>query len=387
MSRPQFSLIGPAAIVLAAIGLSACQPEAQTAEAPPPPEVTVAKPVARQIVEDDEFVGRFGAVDEVEVRSRVAGYLAEVHFTDGQMVKEGDLLFTIDQRPFTAEKDRADAEARVTAAALDYAKQQFDRGADLVNRGTIAQSLYDERVQDHLAAQAGAEAAKAAVRVASLNLEFTEIRAPIAGRIDRRLVSVGNLIRPDETLLTRIVSLDPIDIYFDIDERTLLNYARDARVRGTELQEGGGLEVKVRLADEEDGPFTGTLNFAENRVDNASGTIRLRARVKNPDFIMQPGMFGRVNVPASLPHDGIMLPDAAVASDQDQRIVYVVAEDGTVSTKPVRPGPTIDGYRVIRSGLDGTETVVIDGLMRVRPGVKVTPNLVELPPTNEKTKG
>ncbi len=365
--------------------LAACQPEAQTAQPAPPPEVTVAKPVTRQIVEDDEFVGRFAAVDEVDVRARVGGYLAEVHFTDGQLVKAGDLLFTIDQRPYAAEKDRAEAQERVSEAMLAYAKQQFDRSADLVKRGTVSQSQYDERNQAYLSAQATAEAAKAATRVASLNYDFTEIRAPLAGRIDRRFVSVGNLIQPDETLLTRIVSSDPVDIYFDIDERSLLNYARDARTRGIDLQQGGGLEVMVRLADEHDGPFTGKLDFAENRVDHDSGTIRLRARVANPDDIMQPGMFGRVNVPASLPHDGIMLPDEAIASDQDQRIVYVLGSDDTVSTKPVRLGPTIDGYRVIRSGLTGDETIVINGLMRVRPGVKVTPKLTELPPTNEKS--
>ncbi|MCF3934907.1 efflux RND transporter periplasmic adaptor subunit [Acuticoccus sp. M5D2P5] len=382
MSRLQFLLLGAVAF-----GLAACEPEAQTAEAPPPPEVTVAKPVARKIVEDDEFVGRFAAVDEVEVRARVSGYLAEIHFTDGQIVKEGDLLFTIDQRPYAAEKERAEAQERVSSAELEYAKQQFDRGADLLKRGTIPQSQHDERIQAYLAAQAHAEASKAATRTASLDYDYTEIRAPIAGRIDRRFVSVGNLVQPDQTVLTRIVSLDPIDIYFDIDERSLLNYARDARVRGTDLQQGGGLDVKVRLADERDGAFTGKLDFAENRVDNASGTIRLRARLDNSDFIMQPGMFGRVNVPGSLPHDGIMLPDKAVASNQNQRIVYVVDEENTVSAKPVRPGPRIDGYRVIRSGLDGTETVVIEGLMRVRPGVKVTPKLTELPPTNEPTEG
>ena len=382
MSRIAIVILG-----VAALGLAACEPEAQSAAAPPPPEVTVAKPVTRQIVEDDEFVGRFAAVNEVEVRARVAGYLAQIHFTDGQMVREGDLLFTIDQRPYAAEKERAEAQERVTAAQLDYAKQQFDRGADLVKRGTIPQSQYDERMQAHLAAQANAEAAKAATRTASLNYDYTEIHAPISGRIDRRFVSVGNLVQPDQTLLTRIVSLDPIDIYFDIDERSLLGYARDARARGADLQQGGGLEVKVRLADETDGPFTGNLDFAENRIDDASGTIRLRARLANPDFIMQPGMFGRVNVPASLPHDGVLLPDVAVSSNQNQRIVYVVDGDNTVSAKPVRPGPRIDGYRVIRSGLDGSETVVIDGLMRVRPGVTVTPKPTELPPTNLPTEG
>ena len=382
-------LVSRLAAATAVIALAACQPEggADEASAPPPPEVTVAKPVVRQIVEDDEFVGRFAPVDEVELRSRVTGYLSEVHFVDGQQVKAGDLLFTIDQRPFIAEKERAEAQERVSASQLDYAKQQFERGADLVRRGTIPQAQYDERNQAFLSAQASAEAATAATRVANLNLEYSEIRAPMAGRIDRRLVSVGNLIQPDQTLLTRIVTLDPIDIYFEIDERSLLNYARDARTRGESMQQGAGLEVKVRLADSADGPFTGALDFAENRIDAASGTIQLRARLANPDFTMQPGMFGTVNIPASLPHEGVMLPDEAVASDQDRRIVYVLDDKNVVSAKPVRPGPRIDGYRVIRSGLTGDETVVINGLMRVRPGVTVTPKVTELPPTNPSSEG
>jgi multidrug efflux system membrane fusion protein len=376
--------------LLLVLVLAACKPQDganEAAAAPPPPEVTVAKPIVRQIVEDDEFVGRFDAVDSVDVRARVAGYLAEVHFTDGQLVNAGDLLFTIDQRPFVAEKQRAEAEERVTSAQLDYAKQQFDRAADLVRRGTIPQQQYDERNQAHLSAQASAEAAKAATRTAALNLEYSEIRAPISGRIDRRFLSIGNLVQPDVTVLTRIVSLDPIDFYFDIDERSLINYARDARQRLAALQEGGGLEVSVRLADNTTGPFKGKMNFAENRVDEQSGTLRLRARLANPDFVMQPGMFGRVNIPGSLPHDGVLLPDEAVSSDQDRRVVYVLDGDNKVSAKPVRPGPTIDGYRVIRSGLDGSETVVINGLMRVRPGVTVTPKPVELPPVNVRSEG
>jgi len=373
---------------LALLLVAACNPVSDAAPAaPPPPEVTVAHPVVRQIVEDDEFVGRFDAVDAVEIRSRVGGYLAEVHFTDGEMVDKGDLLFTIDQRPFRAALDQAEAQERVTAAQLDYAKQQYDRGSDLVGRGTISVSTQDERNQAYLAAQASMEAAKAATRAAALNLEYTEIRAPISGRIDRRWVSVGNLVNADDTRLTRIVSLDPIDFYFDIDERSLLHYMRDARTRGAALQKGAGLDVKVRLADNINGAYPGTLNFAENRVDDASGTIRLRARFDNPDFIMQPGMFGRVNVPASLPHEGVMLPDEAIATDQDRRIVWVVGEDNTVSAKPIRPGPRIDGYRVIRSGLTGKESVVVNGLMRIRPGITVTPKMTELPPTNESTEG
>jgi RND family efflux transporter MFP subunit len=375
----------------AALALGACEPTADAqdaaAAAPPPPEVTVAKPVVREIVEDDEFVGRFDAVDQVDIRARVGGYLDAIHFEDGQIVAAGDLLFTIDQRPFAAELDRAKAQMEVAQTLLDYAKQQFDRGADLVRRGTIPQSQYDQRNQEYLSAQASFTAARAAVTTAELNYGYTEIRAPLAGRIDRKLVSVGNLVTADQTVLTTIVSQDPIYFYFDIDERSLLNYQRDARSRGGALQQGAGaLPVKVRLADEL-ASYDGVLDFAENRVDQASGTIRLRAQLANADSLFQPGMFGRVNVPASLPHDGVLLPDEAVASDQDRRVVYVVEANNTVAMKPVRPGPRIDGYRVIRSGLDGTETVVINGLLRIRPGQQVTPELVELPPVATPPEG
>ncbi|WP_420394747.1 efflux RND transporter periplasmic adaptor subunit [Acuticoccus sp.] len=378
---------------VAAVSLAGCQPEeaagqSATGGPPPAPSVTVAEPVVREVVEDDEFVGRFEAVDEVAVRARVGGYLDEVHFTDGQLVEEGELLFTIDQRPFRTELERAEAQLRTANAQLDYARAQFERAEDLVGRGTIPTATYEERQEEFLSAQAAVDAAQAAHDRAALDMEYTEIRAPLDGRIDRRLVSVGNLVQPDQTVLTTIVSLDPIDFYFDIDERALLGYARDARSRGGALQLGAGdLQVRVRLADEEDGPFQGTLNFAENRIDEASGTARLRARFDNADGVLQPGMFGRVNVPASLPYQGVLVPDEAVASDQSRRIVYVLGEDNTVSAKPVRPGPRIHGYRVIREGLTGEETIVINGLSRVRPGVTVDPEMVELPPEAASVEG
>lgn len=377
-------------LMAGALALAACEPTAEaqnTPAAPPPPEVTVAKPVVREIVEDDEFVGRFEAVDAVALRARIGGYLDAIHFQDGQIVAAGDLLFTIDQRPFTAELDRAKAQMEVTQTQLDYAQSQFDRGADLVRRGTIPQQQYDQRNQEYLAAQASFQAAQAAVTTAELNYGYTEIRSPLAGRIDRRLVSIGNLVTADQTVLTTIVSQDPIYFYFDIDERSLLNYQRDAISRGGALQQGAGaLAVKVRLADDL-GAHDGVLDFAENRIDDASGTIRLRARLDNPDSLFQPGMFGRVNVPASLPHEGVLLPDEAVSSDQDRRVVYVLDENNTVEMRPIRPGPRIDGYRVVRSGLEGTETVVINGLLRVRPGQTVTPKLVELPPVAAEPQG
>jgi multidrug efflux system membrane fusion protein len=348
------------------------------------PVVSAAKPVVRDIVEDDEFVGRFDAVDEVAIRSRVSGYLAEVHFRDGAIVNKGDLLFTIDQRPYQAEFDAAKSQVDVASSLTEFASSQLERAEALAKSGNLATSVLDDRRRENLSAQAQLQGAKAALRNASLDLEFTEIRAPISGRIDRRLVSPGNLVQPDSTLLTTIVAWDPIDFYFDIDERTYFSYARDARERGGSMQEGANnLDVVVRVADRSEAVFNGKLDFAENRLDNATGTMRVRARFDNKDGILQPGMFGRVNVPGSLPHRGILVPDEAIGADQERRIVFVLDDAGTVSTKEVRTGPRLDGYRVIREGLTGDETIVVNGLMRVRPGVKVKAEMVTLPPKAE----
>ena len=350
------------------------------------PTVTAAKPVVREIVEDDEFVGRFDAVDQVAVRSRVNGYLEQIHFTDGALVKQGDLLFTIDQRPYQADYDAAKSRVDVATSLLDFSKLQLQRAEELSKSGNLPISTLDDRRREYLAAEAGFQGATAALKTASLDLEFTEIKAPLAGRIDRRLVSIGNLVQSDTTLLTTIVATDPIDFYFDVDERLYLAYADDARKRGGSVQEGaGGLDVSVRIADREGATFKGKLDFAENRIDAATGTMRVRARFDNPDRVLQPGMFGRINVPGSLPYKGIMVPDEAIGADQDRRIVYVVDAEGNVSAKPVRTGPRQHGYRVIREGLTGDETIVINGLMRVRPGAKVKAEVVTLPPEAEAT--
>lgn len=351
------------------------------AQATGPVPVTVAKPVVREIVEDDEFIGRFEAVDQVTVRSRVGGYLDKVHFTDGTIVKQGDLLFTIDQRPFQAALEEAQARLAVANTLVDFTKTQFERAEKLSQTGNIPVATLDDRRREYLAAQGEVDGAQAAVVRAKLDLEYTEIKAPLTGRIDRRLVSVGNLVQADQTGLTTINSLDPINFYFDVDERQFLAYARDARSRNASLQEGaGGVDVTVRLADDMESPVSGKLDFAENRIDQATGTMRIRAKIPNKDLILQPGLFGRVNMPGSLPYQGVLVPDDAVGADQDRRIVYVVDDAGKVSTKPIRLGPKLYGYRVVRSGLTGNETIVINGLMRIRPGVTVKPELVTLPP-------
>lgn len=371
---------------LALVGLVGCWEEDSSASAtaapPPPPVVDVAKPLVRDLVEDDEFVGRFEAVDRVEVRARVDGYLAEIHFKDGALVKQGDLLFTIDQRPFKSRVAEAEAAVNSAQALVAFTREELERANRLSRNGNISQQTIDERRQRHEVALAELAAAQATLTGAQLELEYTEVRAPLSGRIDEKRLSVGNLVRANDTLLTTIVSQDPIYFYFDIDERSYLAYARDARSRGLTLQEGSGtLPIVVTLSDRREAPQEGYLNFSQNELDEATGTMRLRAVLPNKDGVLQPGLFGRVNVPGSLPYQGILIPDEAIAADQERRIVYVVDAEGQVGIKVIRPGPRLHGYRVVREGLTGDEIIVINGLMRVRPGGVVTPNLVELPAT------
>ncbi|MFK0164802.1 efflux RND transporter periplasmic adaptor subunit [Rhizobium sp. NPDC090279] len=348
--------------------------------ASPAAPVTVAKPVVRDVIDSDEFIGRFQAVDEVSVRSRVGGYLQEVHFKDGTMVKQGDLLFVIDQRPFITTLNESTASLEVAKSSLTLADAQFKRTESLSTTGSQSASTLDDRRRDLLSAQANVRGAQAAVDRANLDMDFTKITAPLSGRIDRRLISVGNLVQADQTILTTIVSLDPIDFYFDVDERRLLSYADQARKNGSALQQGGGgLDVTVTIADSKQKPFKGKLDFAENRVDNQTGTIRVRASFPNPNLILQPGLFGRVQVQGSNSYKAILVPDEAIGSDQNQRVVYTVDTAGNITPKSVRLGPKLYGYRVIRDGMTGDETIIVNGLIRVRPGVKVAPQLIELP--------
>jgi RND family efflux transporter MFP subunit len=376
------------AVIALAAGIGAygyfntTHPAAAQTAAPPPPPVTVSKPLRRELIEWDEFTGQFSAVDSVEIRARVSGYLESVHFQDGQLVQKGQLLFVIDPRPFEAAAASARAQLAQATARLDLANQQLARAASLRQRDVLSGSVYDERIQEARVATAGIEVAKSAVRTAELDLEFTRVMAPVSGRISRREVSVGNLIaggaNGTPTLLTTVVSLDPIRFDFDMSEGDFLAYQR-ATAKGLLLQQrDGGVQVQARLFDERDWPLEGHIDFIDNRVDRGAGTIRARAVFPNPNLMLTPGQFGRLRLPGSELYTATLLPDSAIVSDQSNKIVLTVAEDGTVVPKLVRPGPMENGLRIIRSGLDPDDRVIISGIVRARPGTKVTPQPGEI---------
>jgi RND family efflux transporter MFP subunit len=383
--------LASAALALAAGGgawlwydgsISAATPaQAQTA-APSPPPVTVSHPLRRDLVEWDEFTGQFGAVDYVEIRARVPGYLQSIHFQDGQIVQKGALLFVIDPRPYEAALASTKAQLAQSNARLDLANQQLARAGALRQRDVLSASTYDERVQEVRVAASGVEVSKAAVQTAELDLEFTRITAPMTGRVSQREVSIGNLIAggtgSTPTLLTTIVSLDPIYFNFDMSESDFLAYQR-ATARGLLAeQRNGGVGVQARLFDEHDWPLEGRIDFIDNQVDRGAGTIRVRAVFDNPTMMLTPGQFGRLRLPGSERYTATLLPDSAIVSDQSSKIVLTVAEDGTVVPKPVRPGPIEDGLRIIRSGLEPNDRVIISGIVRARPGTKVTPQAGEI---------
>lgn len=372
------ALAGPALVSDALVS------DARAQGGPPgPPPVTVAKPVVKPIVEMDEYTGRFQAAGAVDVRSRVNGYLESVHFTDGGVVKQGDLLFVIDRRTLQAAYNQAQATLNSRQTEFDLAKVEYERYQRLAQTGAAAASALDQRRQAFLAAQANIAGARAAAESARLSLSFTEIRAPISGRISRKLVTEGNLVRENDTLLTTIVQLDPIHFYFDIDERSFLAYQRIARQNGNGNHNGNGkgLPVSVMLTDEKEFTHKGALDFADNRLDPETGTMRLRAVLKNDDLFLTPGLFGRIAVPGSPEYQGVLVPDEAIMSDLDRRFVYVVGEGGAVQQRPIRTGSRTDRYRIVREGLKGDEMIVVNGLQRVRlGGGRVTPQPVELPP-------
>jgi RND family efflux transporter MFP subunit len=361
-----------------AVLLAGCGAETQKqASAPPPPQVTVATPVKRKVVDQDEYVGRFVAIDSVEIRARVSGYLDRIHFTDGQIVKQGDLLFTIDRRPFQTALELAQANLAQARANLAFAESDLARGQQLVRDRTITEQTFDQRTQAKRVAEASVAAQEAAVRQATLDLEFTELRAPVTGRIGDRRVSPGNLVTGgtggNTTLLATIVSSDPIRFEFTFDEASYLRYERSAKSGEDVTSRNGTVPVALKLIDEQDFAHSGRMDFVDNVIDRASGTIRGRAVFANPSGVFTPGMFGRVRVPGSAPYPALLVPDVAVGTEQVRKFVYTVDDDGTVRQAFVTLGQATDDLRVIKNGLKETDRVIVSGLMRAKPGQKVTP--------------
>lgn len=344
--------------------------------APPPPRVAVAMPETRSIVDWDLFTGRLVSPKTVEIRARVAGYLDQVHFTEGAEVKEGDLLFTIDPRPYEAVVERM--EARVTSARslAELTAYELANVAELKNKGAISEETYERRSKAASDAEGLLRAAEAELREAKLDLEFTKVRAPITGRVSDARVTKGNLVTPegrDSTLLTTVVSLDPIYCMIDVDERSALKY-RQLHPEENRTGSGfGAIGVEMELIHESGFPHRGHIDFIDNQLDPATGTIRARAVFPNPDKLMAPGFFARVRVPGSARYEGRLIPDRAIVDDQGISHVWVVDGENTATYRKVATGPLLDGLRVVREGLQAGERIVVDGVMAVRNGTKVDP--------------
>jgi multidrug efflux system membrane fusion protein len=355
--------------------LAGCGEGPQQQAPPPPPTVTVAKPLKRTIVDQDEYVGRFVAVDAVEVRARVSGYLDKVHFQDGQLVKQGELLFTIDKRSFENALDQARANLALARSNLTFTEADLARGRQLLRDRTISEQVFDQRSQAFRNAQASVAANEAMVRQAELELEFTELRAPVAGRIGERRVTPGNLVTGgtggNTTLLATIVSTDPIRLEFTFDEASLLRYERLSR-DGKDVA-GRNTPIRLKLIDEQDFSHYGRMDFVDNVIDRSTGTIRGRAQFANADGLFTPGMFARVQVPGSAPYEALLVSDSAIGTEQARKYVLVVGTDDTATIRYVALGDVVDRMRVVKDGLGPEDRVIITGLMRVRAGAKVAP--------------
>lgn len=341
-----------------------------------PVPVHVAKPMQASVTEWDAYTGRFEAVQSVDVRARVGGYLDSIHFKDGDMVEAGDLLFVIDPKPFQAVADAARANVARAKARLTFTETELKRAEPLLSRGNISQEGYDQAVQNRSQAQAELEAAQADLRRAELDLSFTQVKAPISGRLSTHFVSVGNLIAGGDagaTVLTRIVSINPIHFVFDASESDYLKYLRQDTRGQRPSSRDVMTAVQVQLSDEDSYDHQGMMNFVDNRVDPETGTMRGRAVFNNDDGFLTPGVFGRLRLKGRGPFDGLLVPDSAVVSDQSRRLVMVVGSEGKVEPRNITLGSLYRGLRVIESGLQPDDLVLLDGLMMARPGTPVQP--------------
>lgn len=415
MSHLNRQIVGLVAILVVG-AVAGCESPDEQSQPQGPTEVSVAKPLVMPLVEWDEYTGRLDAIDEVEVRARVSGYLESTHFEEGKQVERGDLLAIIDPRPFRAELNaararleearsrvqeseallkQAQAEKADAQAQLTLADRRYDRARRLLPERAVSQEEVDIRQSEQLqataaveaanaqiesaragisTAQAAIETAQANIETAALELQYTEIRAPISGRASRRNVTEGNLISGGSTLstvLTTIVSSQPIHVYFDANEQEFLKYVRLARAGTRQSSRDVKNPVLVALVDEEGFPHQGHMDFVDNRIDPNTGTMRGRAILANENDLLTPGLFVKLRLPGSGRYDAVLIPDSAIGSDQSDKFVYVIGEKNSVNRQPIQLGPLSHGLRIVREGLDGSETIIVRGLQRIFPGVEV----------------
>ncbi|MGH6649686.1 MAG: efflux RND transporter periplasmic adaptor subunit [Sphingopyxis sp.] len=347
--------------ILLSLTLAACSGGDDAQGGPPQLPVTAAAPLVREVTEWDDYVGRFEAVDSVEVRPRASGYLQRAHFTDGQYVRAGQLLFTIDARPSQAALDQARAQAARAQATLANARTELARSTTLAASQAASQEEVEQRRAAVRTGEADVAAANAAIRAASLNVGFTRVVAPISGRVSQRLVDPGNSVTADQTILTTIVSTSPIHFSFQGSEASLLDYER----RGDTLQNA---PVRIKLQGADDYAINGRIDFVDNALSTGSGTITVRAVVQNPDGKLRPGLFGQLQLAASAPRPAFLLPDTAIVTDGARRVVYVIGPKDVVQARPVTLGPVVDGLRVIKTGVTAKDRIIVGGLQRARPG-------------------
>ncbi len=363
-------IVGFSLLLLAGCGDKAAQKQA------PPAAVTVAPVERKEIVEQDEFTGRVEPVESVEVRPRVSGYMQEVRFQSGQMVKKGEVLFVIDPRWHQAAFDQRQAELEQAKVHLENARREADRTAQLLANKAISVEEGDARQSRYQEAKAALLAAQAALEAARLDLEYTQVRAPIDGRVSRALLTVGNYVSGvagSASLLTTLVSVDPVYVYADVDENSLLKFNNLARSKKLETDGDGKIPVELQLADEPGFSHRGYIESFDNRLDPNTGSILLRAVFPNPDGRVVPGLFARIRVPLSERYPALLVAERAIGTDQAQKFVLTLTSSNTVAYQSVKLGPEIEGKRVIRAGLQGTEEIVVNGLQRVRPGMVVAP--------------
>ena len=345
----------------------------------PPIIVKTVNPVSREVMEWDEYTGRIEAMQSVEIRARVSGYLEQVHFKDGQRVRKGDLLFEIDRRPFEADLKRARAELERTRTKLELATNDLRRAERLRESKAISDEEYDSRSKGLAESTATLHSADAALETATLNLDYTRVRSPIDGRIGRELITVGNLVNGDQTALTSVVSIDPVYVYMDADERSVLKYRRLSAAGQRSQGKSGRIVAQLGLIDETGYPHQGHIDYVDPRMDALTGTLHLRGIFSNPKELLSPGLFARIRIHGGSPHMALLIPGRAIGTDQDQKFIWIARQDGSLEYRKIIPGSQHGSFRLIREGLKPGEAVIVDGIAKLRPGAKIKAEPIVIP--------